>query len=41
MVDDHLSSPPTGDTGGVIVCGNEILVGERHLVFRLAGATQA
>ena len=31
---------PDRKTGDVIVCGNGILVGERRLVFRLAGVTQ-
>jgi len=31
---------PDRETGDVIVRGNEILVGERRLVFQLAGTTQ-
>ena len=41
VVDDHLVITPDRETGDVIVCGNEILVGERRLVFQLAGMTQA
>jgi len=31
---------PDRDTSDVVVHGNEILVGERRLVFQLAGAAQ-
>jgi hypothetical protein len=41
VVDNHLVITPDRETGDVIVRGNEILVGERCLVFRLAEATQA
>ena len=41
MVDDHLIITPDRETGDVMVRGNGVLVGERRLVFQLAGATQA
>jgi len=40
VVDDHLVITPDRETSDVIVCGNETLVGERRLVFQLAGAAQ-
>lgn len=40
VVDDDLVITPDRETGDVIVRGNEILVGERRLVFRLSGAAQ-
>ena len=41
VVDDHLVITPDREMGDVIVRGNEILVGERRLVFQLAGVAQA
>jgi len=38
VVDDHLVIIPDREAGDVVVRGNEILVGERRLVFQLAGA---
>ena len=40
VVDDHLVITPDRETGDVIVRGNGVLVGERRLVFQLAGAAQ-
>jgi len=40
VVDDHLVITPDREMGDVIVRGNEVLVGERRLVFQLAGAAQ-
>lgn len=40
VVDDHLVITPDRETGDVIVCGNEILVGGHRLVFQLAEVTQ-
>ena len=40
VVDDDLVITPDRETGDVIVRGNEILVGECRLVFRLSGAAQ-
>jgi hypothetical protein len=40
VVDDHLVITPDRETSDVIVRGNEILVGERRLVFQLTGTTQ-
>jgi hypothetical protein len=40
VVDDHLVIIPDREVGDVIVRGNEVLVGERRLVFQLAGAAQ-
>jgi hypothetical protein len=40
VVDDQLVITPDRETGDVIVRGNEILVGERRLVFQLAGTTR-
>lgn len=39
VVDDHLIITPDRETGDVIVCGNEILVGGHRLVFQLAEVT--
>jgi len=41
VVDDHLVIIPDRETSDVVVRGNEILVGERRLVFQLAGVAQA
>jgi len=37
VVDNHLIIVPDRETGDVIVRGNEVLIGERRLVFQLAG----
>ena len=40
VIDDHLVITPDRETGDVIVRGNKVLVGERRLVFQLAGTAQ-
>jgi len=40
VVDDHVVIIPDRETSDVIVRGNEILVGERRLVFQLTRTTQ-